>query len=105
MATGTLVSVEEYLNTSYSPDCDYVDGQIVARNEGPSRFRVTDMCVVLAPEAEKIDDYLNFGVKFVWVIDPTTRKAHVYSRTGVSEAKDGILRTSNPDITVSLADL
>ena len=34
MATGVLVSVEEYLRTSYRPDCDYVDGQVVERNLG-----------------------------------------------------------------------
>jgi len=34
MAT-TLVSVEEYLSTSYPDgDCEYVDGQIVERNLG-----------------------------------------------------------------------
>jgi Uma2 family endonuclease len=32
--TKALVSVEEYLNTSYSPDCDYVDGELVERNVG-----------------------------------------------------------------------
>jgi hypothetical protein len=26
MATTNLVSVTEYLSTSYRPDCDYVDG-------------------------------------------------------------------------------
>src|SRR5216684_6011951 len=26
MSTGVLVPIEEYLNTSYSPDCEYVDG-------------------------------------------------------------------------------
>src|SRR5579863_311388 len=36
MATGTLVSVEEYLSTSYRPDCDYIDGVIVERNLGES---------------------------------------------------------------------
>jgi Uma2 family endonuclease len=30
----TLVSVEEYLRTSYSPDCDYVDGIVEERNLG-----------------------------------------------------------------------
>jgi Uma2 family endonuclease len=30
----TLVSVEEYLKTSYSPDCDYVDGVVEERNLG-----------------------------------------------------------------------
>src|SRR5208282_6240906 len=34
MASRTLVSVEEYLRTSYRPDCDYVDGEIVERNLG-----------------------------------------------------------------------
>jgi Uma2 family endonuclease len=30
----TFVSVREYLRTSYSPDCEYVDGRIVERNVG-----------------------------------------------------------------------
>ena len=34
MAVGTLVSVEEYLHTSYKPDCDYVDGEVLERNLG-----------------------------------------------------------------------
>ncbi len=34
MSVGTLVSVEEYLNTSYDPDVEYVDGVLVERNVG-----------------------------------------------------------------------
>ena len=34
MASRTLISVEEYLGTSYRPDCDYVDGEVVERNLG-----------------------------------------------------------------------
>ncbi len=34
MPTETLISVEEYLATSYSPDCDYVDGRVEERNLG-----------------------------------------------------------------------
>ena len=34
MATGVLVSVEEYLRTGYRPDCDYLDGEVVERNLG-----------------------------------------------------------------------
>ncbi len=34
METSALVSVEEYLNTSYRPDCDYVDGELLERNVG-----------------------------------------------------------------------
>jgi hypothetical protein len=29
-----LVALEEYLNTSYSPDREYVDGVVVERNVG-----------------------------------------------------------------------
>lgn len=34
MSTRTLISVEEYLASSYQPDCDYVDGRIEERNAG-----------------------------------------------------------------------
>src|SRR6266849_1193459 len=34
MPTETSISVEEYLATSYRPDCDYVDGRIEERNLG-----------------------------------------------------------------------
>jgi Uma2 family endonuclease len=34
MAAGTLISVEEYLKTTYRPDCDYVDGEVLERNVG-----------------------------------------------------------------------
>lgn len=32
--TPAVISVEEYLKTAYSPDCDYVDGLIEERNLG-----------------------------------------------------------------------
>ncbi len=34
MAAGTQISVSEYLSTSYRPDCDYVDGEVLERNVG-----------------------------------------------------------------------
>jgi Uma2 family endonuclease len=34
MAVETLISVDEYLNTSYDPDVEYVDGVLVERNVG-----------------------------------------------------------------------
>jgi Uma2 family endonuclease len=37
MARSTAISVEEYLHTSYQPDCDYVDGELVERNVGELR--------------------------------------------------------------------
>jgi Uma2 family endonuclease len=166
MATGTLVSVEEYLSTSYRPDCEYIDGVVLERNLGeydhgrlqlaigayfynrrnewnvfvvteqrvqvkPKRFRVPDVCVGLGPGPaeqilrtppficieilsrkdtvdrlqERIDDYLAFGVRYVWVINPRTRRAWAYTDAGLGEVKDGILRTENPDLVVPLAEL
>jgi Uma2 family endonuclease len=34
MAAATQISVDEYLHTTYRPDCDYVDGQVLERNLG-----------------------------------------------------------------------
>src|SRR5215467_6729450 len=34
MATTASVSLEEYLNTSYEPDVEFVDGVLVERNVG-----------------------------------------------------------------------
>src|SRR5262249_39960243 len=34
MKAEALISVEEYLRTAYSPDCDYVDGEVQERNLG-----------------------------------------------------------------------
>ncbi|MBI3666302.1 MAG: Uma2 family endonuclease [Acidobacteria bacterium] len=54
---------------------------------------------------EKIDDYLAFGVRFVWVIDPRTRRGYIHTAGGSREAKDGILRTTDPDIELQLRQL
>ncbi|MEX2261621.1 MAG: Uma2 family endonuclease [Bryobacteraceae bacterium] len=97
----------------------------------PTRFRIPDVCVYIDEEPaddvfrtppflaieilsrddkasgmqEKIDDYLNFGVPFVWVIDPRTRRGYVHTRDGSREARDGVLRTANPTIEVPLEKL
>jgi hypothetical protein len=34
MKAATLVPLEEYLRTTYRPDCDYVDGEVLERNGG-----------------------------------------------------------------------
>ncbi len=34
MLVASLIPVSEYLNTSYRPDCDYVDGELRERNLG-----------------------------------------------------------------------
>jgi Uma2 family endonuclease len=54
---------------------------------------------------DKIDDYLAFGVPYVWVVNPRKSRAFEYTADGVREAKDGILRTANPDIVVPILEL
>ena len=97
----------------------------------PTRFRVPDILVlagsapagpivqeppflcieILSPSdrvaemQERIDDYLSFGVRCVWLIHPRTRRAFVYTSQRVMEVKDGVLRTEGPDICVPLAEL
>lgn len=166
MGAATLVSVEEYLSTSYSPDREYIDGRIVERNLGErthgrvqrrlivyfhlrskelgievipeqrvqvssTRFRIPDVTVVKTSQLqgeifnnppflcieilskddtvdymqEKIDDYLNFGVPYVWIINQRLRKGYVATKAGMVEAESGILTTSDPAIQVPVAEL
>jgi len=43
-AAAATISLEEYLSTSYSPDCDFVDGQIEERNVGENQARTAASC-------------------------------------------------------------
>jgi Uma2 family endonuclease len=164
MPTTALVSVEEYLSTSYDPDVEFVDGELVERNVGekdhgrlqlligaylakheakwgitaysdtrtqilPTRFRLPDLCVVLGEDEddqilrqppflcieilskddraadiqEKIEEYLAFGVKYVWIINHRNCLAYIHTSAGMTKAAGGILKTADPEITVPLA--
>jgi Uma2 family endonuclease len=163
MATATLVPVETYLTTAYSPDVDYVDGEIVERSMGetdhsgvqielgiylarfrkagnlrlyteqrvqvkPNRFRVPDVCAIIGkPDGpilrqppfliieilskddtmfsmqERLDDYLDFGVKHVWLVDPALRRGYVCTREGLRV--ETVLRTTDPALEVPLAEI
>ncbi len=74
------------------------------------------VCVeILSPEdrisrmQERIDDYLAFGVSYVWVVDPKTGRSWSHTNEGISEVKEGVLRTRKkadaPEIIVPLAEL
>jgi len=52
----------------------------------------------------KIDDCFKFGVPYVWVIDPETRRAWSYTKSGGTEILDGILRTENPSLEIPLGE-
>ena len=40
MATPVLIPVQEYLNTTYRPDCDYINGEVRERNAGEKQHGV-----------------------------------------------------------------
>lgn len=40
MAASTMVALSEYLRTSYSPDCEWVDGEVRERNMGEGSHSV-----------------------------------------------------------------
>ncbi len=163
MPAATQVSVNEYLSTTYRPDREYVDGEIVERNVGkrphsraqinlasflrarekewriyalteqrvrvsPTRFRIPDVCALLADAADedvvshppflcveilskddtmnsvadRLDDFLLMGVENVWLIDPRKQRGYRYTKEGMLQATDGVMRTSNPAISVPL---
>jgi Uma2 family endonuclease len=54
---------------------------------------------------EKIDDYLRFGVAYVWIINPRLRKGYIATKSGIVEAEAGVLQTSDPEIRVPVAEL
>jgi Uma2 family endonuclease len=62
MSVGTLVTLDEYLNTAYSPDREYVDGVVVERNVGERRHSKvqTKFAIVLGR------DYPDFCVWAEW---------------------------------------
>jgi Uma2 family endonuclease len=166
MATATLISPSEYLATSYRPDRELIDGQLLERNVGewdhsslqmaaagyfyirrrewrirvlpeqrvqvaPSRFRIPDVCVVLRDQEieqiltkpplicievlskddtlrdmqDRVDDFLDFGVPNIWILDQVKQRAYVCSRGVFREPEDGILEVANSPIRIPLADL
>jgi Uma2 family endonuclease len=161
-----MVTIQEYLTTSYEADREYVDGELLERHSGershssahgivsfllhehqgqlgvralvsvrvqvsPTRFRVPDVCVLLASDPrdpivlkapllcveilsgvdtvarmdQKLSDYFHMGVRYVWVLDPLAKRAFCYTPGEMHEVLDGVLRTYNPDIAVSLTEV
>ena len=47
MAASTSVPVEEYLRTSYEPDMEYVDGELVERHVGEHKHSCLQTLAVL----------------------------------------------------------
>jgi len=39
---------------------------------------------------QKIQDYRAFGIPYIWVVFPSTRHAHIYTRDGIQEVTDAL---------------
>lgn len=83
------------------PDVSFVDGRRLAAADEPEGFATfaPDLAVeVISPNElfedvmVKVSEYLDAGVRLVWVIDPTTRRAHIY------RPDSGIILTSKDDL-------
>jgi Uma2 family endonuclease len=166
MSTATLISVEEYLATSYRPDRELINGQFLERNLGeydhsrlqavlagwllskerewkirvvveqrvqvkPDRFRIPDVSVIsrdqrlepifthppllcievlskddtLRSIEDRVDDYLEFGVPNIWILDPVKLRAYVCTRGSFVEPADGLLSIPGSPIQIQLKDL
>ena len=164
MATGILVSEEEYLHTGYEPDCEFEDGVLIERNVGTidhgklqaaltayffrrrkawnlhvvtevrtraraGKYMIPDLCVVEGPEPtglvlqtapllwieilspedrplrvnRKVQAVLEFGVPYVWVVDPETLESDLYTAEKRTPLEDGVLRIPGTEIVVPLA--
>jgi len=166
MSTAALVSTSEYLSTTYRPDRELIDGQLLERNLGeydhanlqgavyvwirnrrhqwnvrvvpeqrirvaPGRYRIPDVSVIsrdqdkelvftrpplvcieilskddsLRSMQDRVDDYLNFGVPNIWILDPAVRRAWVCSRGKFQEPENGVLEVPNSPIRIPLDEL
>jgi len=95
----------------------------------PTRFRIPDVVVtrgkpdeqiltkppllcieILSPEDTvprtnlRIQEYLDFGVPVVWLIDPAERRVQVYRKNGMQEATDSV-SLDGTDITVPFSEI
>jgi len=52
---------------------------------------------------EKCDEYLRWGVRHIWIVDPQTRKLSVYGETGLHEVRS--LEIAEFGISFSLAQV
>jgi Uma2 family endonuclease len=50
---------------------------------------------------KKVAEYLAFGVRYVWVLDPESKEAFAYTASGFEKVEDA-LRAENPAIEIPL---
>jgi Uma2 family endonuclease len=90
------------------------DVSVVSRSQEPEAVftRPPLICIEILSKddslrslQDRVDDYLNFGVPNVWVLDPATRRAYVCSRGRFQEPEGGVLEVPSTPIHIRLDDL
>lgn len=96
----------------------------------PTRFRIPDMAItrgkpdeqiltrppllcieILSPEDTiskmnaRIQDYLEFGVPTVWLVDPRERRIWIYRQTGMQEATGEIVKLDGTPIEIPFSEI
>ena len=97
----------------------------------PTRFRVPDVTVLKADQKreaiitvpplilievlskddslrgtrERVDDYLNFGVQHIWILDPATKRAYICTMTAFQEPESNELIVPGTSIRLLLSEL
>jgi Uma2 family endonuclease len=90
--TPTLLSIEEYLRTSYTPDADFVDGEIEERNVGEFEH---------ATFQSAINGWF-WPRRMEWAIHPVTEQRIRVGTSRVRIADIAILRASAPRERVTI---
>jgi len=96
----------------------------------PTRFRVPDVIVLKLPQPDesvvtsppficieilspddsmedmqdRINDYLSFGVPYVWIISPRRKRAYAASSSGMVEVSDALV-AKDPEIEIPMSAL
>jgi len=99
--------------------------QTIRTQSDPPRFRVPDVCLtlgepdeeifptapflcveILSPEDKavalraKVNEYLRFGVRYVWVIDPESFTGEVYTSEGIERVDDGVFGADQIEVDI-----
>ena len=59
----------------------------------------------IAAMQDRLDDYLQFGIPNIWVIDPGKHRGWRVTAAGWATAGDSIMRTADGRVAMPLADV
>jgi hypothetical protein len=59
----------------------------------------------IAAMQDRLDDYLQFGIPNLWVIDPWKRRGWRVTAEGWAVAADGVMRTADGKVAMPLAEV